>query len=663
MPALQWRDVNAPQFGDSIAAYRMGADALSRGLATAKSGLQEWDENKRRETSNSLMADLMRFEGNPEALRRAQADGSLMARYDPRNLNAEAIAAIGARTQDLQNFQLGDSNIRFRNLQGDQLGQSNAQDARVNNAWQEDRTVFTEDRGRVRGARELYAQRAAIAAEKGPDAAQAFMRLPENQAVLNGLPQEVVDQYINGTLTVPRGEADLTGQINSNRLVYNQGTTEAERPALVREQTRGAKVDADTGAFQLRSSEDDRNDYTTSTNAINGLQPDATPTDVQNAYRTAVGGLPAGPNRGRQSQLIYEEMRRRFPDAFKSFNPDAPPAGDVAPVANPQPGLPVNPTAPRPAAFSMDGIPNIQPTLASGQPDWEAIGRRNQANEAEALLRPAAGSFGFGGEDPRAQLIRAAAPGMQGKGPHNILNYEARGKTGLTHVPPSVDTLGEASSFAKQLNKAGADSSAMGTYQIVGQTMRGYAPKVFGKNWQDVPFNQESQDRIGRAIFEDHRGSAAALRKQWVSLSLKEAEAVRRMPWEQARQYIAAGESGSGNVGPTPTAPVQLARRDTYFDDRSSSVPQQQLMRDAQPVDSTSPVNPLSGRLYGGSRSMEEAQVAPTRPAVAEQMLMEMMNRGPAPLRIAGNEGDARQTTNVAALLRNRAIAARARFG
>lgn len=139
-------------------------------------------------------------------------------------------------------------------------------------------------------------------------------------------------------------------------------------------------------------------------------------------------------------------------------------------------------------------------------------------------------------------------------GADRIMNYEAAA-AGFKTMPPNVKTLGQASDFAIQVNRAGVASSAMGLYQIVGQTMRGYAPQVFGAGWRDVEWTPQAQDKIAQAIFEDHRGSAEALRKQWVSLSPAEAEQVRRMPWEQARAVIMKKESGgtvdilSGAVG------------------------------------------------------------------------------------------------------------------
>lgn len=131
-----------------------------------------------------------------------------------------------------------------------------------------------------------------------------------------------------------------------------------------------------------------------------------------------------------------------------------------------------------------------------------------------------------------------------------VLNYEARA-AGFARLPDRIRTVGDVSDYAIALNRRGVRSSATGTFQIVGQTLRGknnqngYAERVLGAGWRDVDWTPEVEDRIAEAIFNDNRGSAADLRKQWVSLTHAEAERVRQMPWAQARAIIAGGESGA----------------------------------------------------------------------------------------------------------------------
>jgi hypothetical protein len=96
----------------------------------------------------------------------------------------------------------------------------------------------------------------------------------------------------------------------------------------------------------------------------------------------------------------------------------------------------------------------------------------------------------------------------------------------------------------------GMGSSAVGRYQITSGTLRRYAPQVLGADWQSRPFDAAAQDRLGEAIFNDSRGGD--LSKVWTSLSPAQAAQVSRMPWSQAREIIAQGESG-GSSAPRTT--------------------------------------------------------------------------------------------------------------
>lgn len=147
---------------------------------------------------------------------------------------------------------------------------------------------------------------------------------------------------------------------------------------------------------------------------------------------------------------------------------------------------------------------------------------------------------------PAAEMISGAVGGGGGSGdPTRIITGGGEGNLGIGYVPPSVTNLGQAVAFGKDLNRRGQASSAMGVYQITQSTMEEFAPKALGNGWQNQPFDFASQDAVARKIFEASRGSADALRGRWVSLSPAQAEAVRKMPWEQARVVIARGESGA----------------------------------------------------------------------------------------------------------------------
>lgn len=161
-----------------------------------------------------------------------------------------------------------------------------------------------------------------------------------------------------------------------------------------------------------------------------------------------------------------------------------------------------------------------------------------------ALLGRLGGGAVGGGSDASA-AISGAVGGGSGGDPTRVITSGGAGNLGIGSLPDSVKTLGQAVDFGKSLNRRGQESSAMGVYQIVQSTMESVAPTVLGANWRDKPMDFASQDAVAKKIFENNRGSAGALKKQWVSLSIKDAERVRNMPWEEARQFIAAGESRS----------------------------------------------------------------------------------------------------------------------
>jgi len=140
----------------------------------------------------------------------------------------------------------------------------------------------------------------------------------------------------------------------------------------------------------------------------------------------------------------------------------------------------------------------------------------------------------------------AALGGAPGGGNiSRLINTDAGGG----YVPAEVKTLGQFVGFGRALNARGAKSSSAGTYQINGTTMAEFAPKALGANWKEQPFNADSQERVGEAIFnwaKTQNNPAAALRGRWVSLNPQQAAQAVQGTWQQARGMIAQGETGGG---------------------------------------------------------------------------------------------------------------------
>jgi hypothetical protein len=135
-----------------------------------------------------------------------------------------------------------------------------------------------------------------------------------------------------------------------------------------------------------------------------------------------------------------------------------------------------------------------------------------------------------------------------------LINTDAGGG----YVPEGVKTLGQFVGFGKDLNRRGAKSSSAGIYQINGSTMAEFAPKALGAGWKEAPFNAETQDRVGAAIFDwakQQPDPAKALRGRWVSLDPGTASRLVQGSWQQARGVIAQGETG-GAPGASAAAPA-----------------------------------------------------------------------------------------------------------
>lgn len=213
------------------------------------------------------------------------------------------------------------------------------------------------------------------------------------------------------------------------------------------------------------------------------------------------------------------------------------------------------------SVYGVDDPDLMQVEAGASIIDRNRVGATGDPQDAVVYESPyVRGADGVLYERPQTGAQGATPSG--GGDPSRVMNYEARA-AGFNTVPADVTTLGQASEFARRVNRAGVRSSAMGTYQIVGDTLRRYAPRVFGQQWENVEFTPENQDRIAEAIFNDHRGSAQALRSQWVSLSQRDAERIRRMPWQQARGEIARAESGGSGGGgqqPVRVRSIQEAR-------------------------------------------------------------------------------------------------------
>jgi hypothetical protein len=584
MAAITWRNVDAPEFRTALDAYRGSSEALERGLAAARQGITDWRTNQTRESSNSLMMDLMtRYSGSPDALIRDARSGAFQAAgYDPRMLSAEAIASIGARQQDLQNFEIGTENTR--------LARSNATGREQEVAYQGDVQDWSrEDRAGVVGVRALIAQAGTLP----QDQARALLARPENQTLLAAAPREEITAILRTAPEVAQlmGNVDLTDA--NRRMVNEQTLTEPVRREGIRADTAG-KIEQTAGMRQTREfAAGDRQELEQAARMVNEVLRDAgTPADARTALEARIARMPP-----RAAALARQQLESRYPGLYGEITlPDGSRIGSTpTPVAPPPPAVPPAPQ-PRPAPAppaptrisATTGFNQGQP---GGQPDVVQLLRQATADGGgfqpeQPMLRRAATTFGFD-DQPAAQFIQAAATkgGDQSKGGrprypnsapadrdysgvpfqavrqriqggesasaggYNALAYNTRGgrsnAAGVRAPRPLTEmTLGEVYDFQRGpmrertrgfRGRGDVGSTGAGAYQFESGTLRQTAERLYGRGWRNIRFTPENQDRLAEHLYNSVRGNRRALGATWAT-------------------FAGGGQGGAGGAAPVRTA-------------------------------------------------------------------------------------------------------------
>lgn len=151
-----------------------------------------------------------------------------------------------------------------------------------------------------------------------------------------------------------------------------------------------------------------------------------------------------------------------------------------------------------------------------------------------------------GGAAPNGLLVNrgGAAPGAAGFGTAAGSVYDVTYQNKATDRPITSMTLGELNTHQAGMIRT-QGNSPVGAFQINKATLEDFGPRVLGQNWKSQTFTPEVQDRIGEAIFNSTNGDAKALKGRWDGLTMQQAESIAKLPWSQAKQVIAAAESGA----------------------------------------------------------------------------------------------------------------------
>jgi hypothetical protein len=135
------------------------------------------------------------------------------------------------------------------------------------------------------------------------------------------------------------------------------------------------------------------------------------------------------------------------------------------------------------------------------------------------------------------------------------------GRYGSTDKPITQMTMGELYDFGRNtlipntrdneqlgLKGTGKGSSAVGAYQIVGDTMKDVGSKLYGDNWRNTQFSPEVQDNIAKAIYD--RADKTNLHKVWTSLPQGD---YSNSSFDDMKGIIQKGESGGTGYYVPPT--------------------------------------------------------------------------------------------------------------
>jgi len=191
-------------------------------------------------------------------------------------------------------------------------------------------------------------------------------------------------------------------------------------------------------------------------------------------------------------------------------------------------------------------------------------GRVDEAVNQEVPVHVASESLGRVGETNTDQTSYIPGPLKLVPTGKNVTNPADKTFAAIaTSKPLSRSTIGEVIDFQPTLRqyaraKYGQNTSAVGKYQVVEETLERHAKKVFGSDWRNTVFSEANQDKIGESIYEESKQKGSTPKKIWAGLAKLEgrpgyewvgkARGFSEVDWPTARDALLPLESGSGKI-------------------------------------------------------------------------------------------------------------------
>lgn len=173
----------------------------------------------------------------------------------------------------------------------------------------------------------------------------------------------------------------------------------------------------------------------------------------------------------------------------------------------------------------------------------------NSANVNDRVKQMVLGSLGLGGG-----VIKLSQPGAAGS-PLRGLDAFYSSTSDKPYIVPdrplSQGTFREAYDFGQRLRNETAGkigqgdkgTSAIGAFQITGETFDDFAKPALGEDWGNLQFNYENQAKVAEAIFNARKGGN--LKDTWASLPDSTPGAYKDMSWEDFQRILLPLESGA----------------------------------------------------------------------------------------------------------------------
>lgn len=227
------------------------------------------------------------------------------------------------------------------------------------------------------------------------------------------------------------------------------------------------------------------------------------------------------------------------------------------------------------------------------------------------------GVSGVAGSSTGAAVSPEGAAGTFNGSPYDIVY--GGGKFGTPPKPLTESTIKEVVDFGNNVlipntrgtlknQPATVGTSASGRYQFTQETLKDLAPKVLGKDWENMTFDAATQDKLGEALFNQRK--SGNLKATWEGLPDSRPGAYADKTWEEMKGIIESVESRTALSDPAAQA------RAIALQNQQNT----QTVTQAQEVVNMFGSTETADRMLAAQRSID-----PTKPSTAQAEMKKLV--------------------------------------